>query len=87
MSDFDQREPHARAPVKEGLPEGLRPISMEGLSLLQIDDSGRLFWDGKPIEVSKAFTLTWWQKVGAVVAIVATAATAVVEWLQYFWPR
>jgi hypothetical protein len=45
-------------------PEGVHGISLDGLSLLGIDDENRLYWDGQRIAT---LTLTRWQKVGAFV--------------------
>ena len=36
---------------------------MDEIDLLQVDRNGRLYWDGKPVEVSRR--LTFWQTVGA----------------------
>ena len=44
-------------------PGELRSISMDEIDLLQVDRNGRLYWDGKPVEVSRR--LTFWQTVGA----------------------
>lgn len=68
-------------PAVDGWPEGVRPISMDGMGHLGVGDDGTLFWDGKPVEVRRSVTLTWWQRLGAVLvagsAVVAAAAAAV----------
>jgi hypothetical protein len=49
---------------RSDLPPGkLRSISMDEIDTLQVDRNGRLYWDGKPVEVSRR--LTFWQSVGA----------------------
>lgn len=53
-------------------PAHVRQISLEGLGLLGIDGEQRLYWDGKRIEVRQRLTLSWWQKLGAVLVVVAT---------------
>lgn len=65
----------------------IRPISIEGLGLLGLDDKGNLYWDGLPVETRKRVKLTWPQTVAAV--IVATCAAlggvggAVQGWIAY----
>src|SRR5580693_10429054 len=44
-------------------PEALRSISEDEIALSEVDRRGRLYWDGKPVEVSRR--LTFWQTVGA----------------------
>ncbi len=44
------------------------------MQLLGFDKDGNFYWDGKPVEVRRTFSLTRWQKVGAF--IVAAAAIA-----------
>jgi hypothetical protein len=39
-------------------PTGVRPISMEGASLLGIDPNNRLYWDGEPLVIERQITLT-----------------------------
>jgi hypothetical protein len=51
-------------------PETLRSISEDEIALLEVDRRGRLYWDGKPVEVSR---LTFWQTVGALESIYARA--------------
>lgn len=62
-------------------PDGVRPISLEGLSLVGVADDGRLYWDGIPVEVARTFTLSWWQRVAAILvslsAVIAAAAACV----------
>lgn len=62
-------------------PDGVRPISLEGLVLVGVGDDGRLYWDGIPVEVARTFTLSWWQRVAAFLvslsAVIAAAAACV----------
>jgi len=53
-------------------PEGVRQISIEGLGLLGIDDDHQLYWDGQRVEVRRRLTLSFWQKFGAVIVVIAT---------------
>ena len=68
-------------------PADIRPISTDGLDYLGVGNDGRLYWDGKPIEVSKSFALTWFQRAiaivvsgSAVVAAIAAAVQAYAAW-------
>jgi hypothetical protein len=69
-------------------PRNVRQISLEETGGLGIDDTGRLYWNGKPVEiVSQRLDLTWAQFVIAVVVaaatVVAALATAVQAWTAY----
>jgi hypothetical protein len=68
-------------------PEGIRPISVEGLSHIGVGNDGSLYWDGKPIQVARRFDLSVWQKIGAVLTVTAalaaaggTVASAMADW-------
>ena len=65
----------------------MRPISLDGLAHLGVGDDGRIYWDGRQVEVARTFNLTWWQKAGAiavaassVVAAAAAVASAIADW-------
>ena len=58
-------------------PTGVRPISLDGLVLVGVGDDGRLYWDGLPVEVAKTFTLSWWQRLGAVAVSIAAIVAAI----------
>jgi hypothetical protein len=51
---------------KQAWPPGVRTIGQDELDCLGVDRRGNLYWDGKPVEV-RHFSLTLWQKVGAVI--------------------
>jgi hypothetical protein len=52
--------------------QSLKPISLEGLSLLAMDPKGNLYWDGE--RLATTLKLTPLQKIGAaIVSIVAIA--------------
>jgi hypothetical protein len=57
-------------------PDGVRPISVDGLSHIGVGNDGSLYWDGKPIQVARRFDLSLWQKVGAVLTVMAALAAA-----------
>jgi hypothetical protein len=73
-----------RIPAQSGrsdLPPGkLRSISMDEIDLLQIDRNGRLYCDGKPVEVSRR--LTFWQSVGAFIVGTFVVIGSVDSFLQ-----
>ena len=57
-------------------PAGVRPISVDGLAHIGVGNDGSLYWDGKPIQVARRFDLSFWQKIGAVITIMAAVAAA-----------
>jgi hypothetical protein len=61
----------------EHWPQDVYPIALEGLDFLGVDSQGRLFWDGKPIEIRKAIDLSRWQTIGAVVVALAAVVGAI----------
>ena len=68
-------------------PEGVYPISIDGMDNVGVGDDGTLYWDGKVIEVRKTLALTIWQKLGAIAvsvsAIMAAGAavfSAIADW-------
>ncbi len=58
-----------RGPTPPEWPKRVRPLSLDGLQLLGIDDSRQLFWDGERVQVERRFVLTFWQKAGAIVVV------------------
>src|SRR5215212_10230040 len=67
-------------PIPEPKPQGRNrhPVDMTDLSRLSIDRDGRLYWDGKPVEVRRRISLSRAQVVGAsiVAAFVVIGAIA-----------
>jgi hypothetical protein len=68
----------------------LHPVTMTDLTRLSIDNDGRLYWDGKPVEVRRSILMSRAQVIGAIVigafvvigAIAAAiqGSTAVRDW-------
>jgi hypothetical protein len=54
----------------------IRPITMDGTSLIGVDPQGRLYWDGQRLAVD-SLRLSYWQKVGAVVVAGSSAIAAI----------
>src|ERR1700730_6212609 len=66
---------------RSDLPPGkLRSISTEEIDLLQVDRNGRLYWHGKPVEVSRR--LTFRQFVGAFIVGTFVVIGSVGSFLQ-----
>ena len=70
-------------------PAGVKVMSLEGGDMMGVDDDGRLYWDGKPVEVAKTFGLSHWQKIGAfltvcaaIVGAGAAAVSAYTDWVR-----
>ena len=68
----------AAAPEPEPQGRNVHPVDMTDLSRLSIDSDGRLYWDGKPVEVRRRISMSRAQVVGAgiVAAFVAIGAIA-----------
>jgi len=56
-------EPDHRSPEKSG--RNVHPLATADLSRLSIDNDGRLYWDGKPVEVRRRIQMSRTQAVGA----------------------
>jgi hypothetical protein len=60
---------------KSKWPKDVRPIGMAEVDGLGIDPDGRLYWNGKPVEIiGRRIDLTWTQ---TVIAIAVAAFTAI----------
>ena len=55
--------PEPEAPIKKG--RNIHPLATADLSRLSIDNDGRLYWDGKPVEVRRRIDMSRAQVVGA----------------------
>lgn len=85
--DWEKARRHARSRERPSdWPANVQAISLQGLSLLGIDEQNRLYWDGKRLAT---LTLTGWQKLGAflvtvsaVIAAASAAVSAIADWLQ-----
>lgn len=89
---LEREEELRRIPLQEidksRWPKNVRPIAMSETDGLGIDPSGRLYWNGKPVEiVSQRLDLTWVQTVialaVAVCTFIAAIATSVQAWTTY----
>ena len=61
-------------------PSNVRPISMEGVSLLGIDPAtNKLYWDGKEVVVRDRLRLGGWANFLAILVAIGTFGTLVVE--------
>ena len=79
----DQKQQQANSPYKKGWPLGVSPITCADIESLGVGKDGRLYWDGKPIEIRKTPSLSWWQKMGAIAATVSAVVVAFVELLTF----
>ncbi len=90
MSDSEERERQRRerddelkrTPLqksdKASWPNGVRPVGLVELNEIGVDDRGRLYWQGKPIEVRQRLSLTFWQKAAAFLVAAGALATFLV---------
>ena len=69
-------DPEPQQPEPQG--RNVHPVDMTDLSRLSIDQDGRLYWDGKPVEVRRRISMSRAQIVGAgiVAAFVVIGAVA-----------
>ena len=63
-------------------PQGVRPISMSGLTLLGLDKDHRHYWGGNAVEFR--WTLTVWQKLAVVAVTVSAVVGDVASALQAY---
>jgi hypothetical protein len=73
---------------KSKWPTNVRPIAIGETSGLGIDPDGRLYWNGKPVEIiGRRLDLTKWQNFIAITVAVFTGiaalATSVQAWTAY----
>lgn len=73
LMSFDEKYPNARATAKTPphWPPDVKILSFTGGDLLGADSTGKLFWDGRPIKVSKKLELTSLQRIYALALGVA----------------
>lgn len=54
-------------------PEGVRVLSIDDADHLGVkDDTGELFWRGRPVQIRRQLTLSFWQKLGAFIVAAFT---------------
>ncbi len=52
---------------------------------LAIDRDGRLYWNGEPVVVERAITLTAWQKLAAAVVAIDAALGGLLALFEIVW--
>lgn len=58
-------------------PSQVWSIGLDRLDLLGVDGKGQLYWNGHQIEIRQPLSLTFWQRAGAVIIVISSAATAI----------
>ncbi|API58361.1 hypothetical protein BSL82_02765 [Tardibacter chloracetimidivorans] len=78
-----------RSELEKGWPPHVWGIGLDRLGYLGVDQDANLYWDGKPIEISRQVDLKFWQKVGAVLVTIsaivgagAAVASAIADWVR-----
>lgn len=70
---------------KSQWPKHVRSISIGETDGLGVDANGRLYWNGKPVEIiGQRLDLTWPQLIVAIVVAVATVVAALATSVQGF---
>lgn len=77
MTDHRKHFAQSTGEPPEHWPTGILPISLDGLGYLGVGPDGQIYWDGKPIEVRKSFTLTWYQRLGAILVTLSALIAAI----------
>lgn len=62
---------------------GPKPITIDQLGRLGVDNNNRLYWEGQPVVTEQALTLRWWVNVSIVAGGIATLVLGVVELLRF----
>lgn len=62
----------------------IKTIGMDDLDRLGVDETNKLYWDGKPIVTEERIALALWVNVAVIVGSAAAALTALVEILKFF---
>jgi hypothetical protein len=63
-------------------PEGVNPISMDGLSLFGLDKKRKLYWNGKPVETK--LYLSSAAKIATIMGIILAGLVSIKEILEFF---
>lgn len=66
-------------------PEGVRPISADGLSHIGVGNDGSVYWDGKPVQGARRFDhvaedRSSAHRTAALAAAGGTVASAIADW-------
>lgn len=61
----------------------VRPVSLEQLDKLGVDEDNRLYWNGQPVILEEKLTLQWWINVSAVLGALSGVTLAVIEVLRF----
>lgn len=77
-----RRHQFANANTPPEWPVGVRPISMEGLQLLGVDNEGRLCWDGKQLQTVTRLGL--FERALATLVAIGTLSMAIFDILRFF---
>ncbi|MDP2002904.1 MAG: hypothetical protein Q8J86_08230 [Desulfurivibrionaceae bacterium] len=62
----------------------IKTITLDQLDRLGIDETNKLYWDGKPLVTEERIVLARWVNIAVIVGAVAALITAVVEALKFF---
>lgn len=58
-------------------PKGVSEITIAQLGRLGVDRENRLYWDGRPVEISRRISLSKWQTFFAIIFWIAAVAGGV----------
>jgi hypothetical protein len=76
-NDAARRPERGRYDIEESWPDDVWSIGLERIDLLGVDEKGRLYWNGHPVEMKRRLSLSRWQTFGAIAVTLATICAAI----------
>jgi hypothetical protein len=78
-------EPAAVLRAKENSMPDIHGITFDEIGKLGVDETGRLYWDGKPVVTRQEVRLQWWVNLAVIAAGVGTVSIAISSWLAFIY--
>ena len=83
MTDIPPKPLHRSDPST--WPKGVRPIAMDELDGIGIDDDRQLYWHGKPVVVRDRLELSTRQSIAAIIGMLAALVIAAAALYLYLY--
>jgi hypothetical protein len=64
----------------------ISPITWDQINRLGVDDSGRLYWEGKAISTEQHVVLQWWVSLSAIVVAICAFISMFAQLASFFFP-
>ena len=62
----------------------INTITLGEMERLGVDESGKLYWDGKPVVTEEKILFQWWLNVSAIAGALSGVVIAVLELYKFF---